>query len=79
MFFLQKGVYDHGSIYFLEIITEQTERALWEVRSIIDSVPDELWEKNYCEMLIANAGIWPRVLGLEHPIPKDAANLDHNE
>lgn len=24
---------------YLEIITEQTERALWEVRSIIDSVP----------------------------------------
>lgn len=33
-----------------EIITEQTKRALWEVKNVIDCVPDELWDKEYCQM-----------------------------
>lgn len=32
------------------IITEQTKRALWEVKNVIECVPDELWDKKYCEM-----------------------------
>lgn len=36
--------------YFIEIIEEQTKRALWEVKNVIDCVPDELWNKEYCEM-----------------------------
>ena len=27
----------------IEIIEDQTTRALWEVRNVIDCVPDELW------------------------------------
>jgi hypothetical protein len=34
----------------VNIITDQTFRALWEVKNIIDCVPDELWNKEYCEM-----------------------------
>lgn len=34
----------------VEIIKEQTCRALWEVKNVIDCVPDELWNKAYCEM-----------------------------
>ncbi|MBD5450835.1 MAG: hypothetical protein HDR28_11980 [Lachnospiraceae bacterium] len=34
----------------IEIIEEQTNRALWEVRNVIDCVPDELWSKEYCGM-----------------------------
>lgn len=34
----------------VNIITDQTSRALWEVKNIIDCVPDELWNKEYCEM-----------------------------
>jgi len=37
-------------ILLVNIITEQTSRALWEVKNIIDCVPDELWNKEYCEM-----------------------------
>ena len=37
-------------ILLVNIITEQTTRALWEVKNIIDCVPDELWNKEYCEM-----------------------------
>lgn len=33
-----------------QIITEQTNRALWEVKNVIDCVPDELWDKEYCRM-----------------------------
>ena len=32
------------------IIKEQTDRALWEVKNVIDCVPDDLWNKNYCDM-----------------------------
>lgn len=32
------------------IIEEQTKRALWEVKNIIDCVPDALWDKEYCKM-----------------------------
>lgn len=34
----------------IEIIQEQTIRALWEVRNVIDCVPDELWNREYCGM-----------------------------
>lgn len=33
-----------------EVIKDQTDRALWEVRNVIDCVPDELWSREYCEM-----------------------------
>lgn len=32
------------------IIREQTKRALWEVKNVIDCVPNELWDKSYCDM-----------------------------
>lgn len=28
-----------------EIIADQTKRALWEVKNVIDCVPDSLWNK----------------------------------
>jgi hypothetical protein len=33
-----------------EVIANQTRRALWEVKNVIDCVPDQLWDKAYCEM-----------------------------
>lgn len=33
-----------------EDIRNQTERALWELKNVIDCVPDELWSREYCEM-----------------------------
>lgn len=33
-----------------DIIEEQTKRALWEVRNVIDCVPNKLWNKTYCDM-----------------------------
>ena len=33
-----------------QIIEEQTNWALWEVKNVIDCVPEELWNKKYCEM-----------------------------
>ncbi len=32
------------------VIKDQTDRALWEVKNVIDCVPDDLWNKNYCDM-----------------------------
>lgn len=34
----------------IEIMEEQTNRALWEVKNVIDCVSDELWDKKYCDM-----------------------------
>ena len=34
----------------LAVITDQTQRALWEVKNVIDCIPEELWDKEYCEM-----------------------------
>lgn len=33
-----------------QVIADQTNRALWEVKNVIDCVPDELWTREYCEM-----------------------------
>lgn len=35
-----------------EIIDDQTKRALWEVKNVIDCIPDEYWNKCYCQMPI---------------------------
>lgn len=32
------------------VIKDQTDRALWEAKNVIDCVPDELWSREYCEM-----------------------------
>lgn len=34
----------------IDVITSQTAKALWEVKNVIDCVPEELWDKCYCEM-----------------------------
>jgi hypothetical protein len=35
---------------YSKIIKEQTKRALWSINNVIDSVPEEYWNKLYCEM-----------------------------
>lgn len=38
------------------ILQDQTARALWEVKNVIDCVPDSLWDNLYCGMpLLRNA------------------------
>ncbi|NLL76105.1 MAG: hypothetical protein GX235_02510 [Clostridiales bacterium] len=34
----------------VETIRDQTCRALWEVKNVIDCASDEVWDKEYCEM-----------------------------
>lgn len=45
------------------IIKDQTERALWEVKNVIDSVPDNLWDKNYCA-----APCWKHIYHMLHSL-----------
>ena len=35
---------------YVNIISEQMKRALWEVKNVVDCIPEELWKKEYCEM-----------------------------
>lgn len=72
-----------------EIITEQTKRALWEVKNVIDCIPDELWDKEYCQMpcykhiyhMLHSLDLWyinPRDKDFTEPDihEKDLNNLD---
>jgi hypothetical protein len=71
------------------IIKEQTYRALWEVRNVIDCVPVELWSKEYCSMpcwkhiyhMLHSLDLWlinPRDKTFAEPVihEKDLNNLD---
>ncbi|MBU3073131.1 hypothetical protein [Clostridium estertheticum] len=35
---------------YIEIIKDQTKRALWSLSNVIECVPIEYWNENYCEM-----------------------------
>ena len=72
-----------------QIIEEQTNRALWEVKNVIDCVPEELWNKKYCEMpcwkhiyhMLHSLDLWyinPRDKNFREPDihEKDLNNLD---
>lgn len=73
----------------IEIIEEQTNRALWEVKNVIDCVPDELWNKEYCDMpcwkhiyhMLHSLDLWyinPKDKNFQEPAihEKDLNNLD---
>ncbi|MBD5168674.1 MAG: hypothetical protein HDT20_00865 [Oscillibacter sp.] len=47
----------------VSIITEQTNRALWEVQNVIDCVPDPLWDKAYCD-----APCWQHIYHMLHSL-----------
>lgn len=46
-----------------DVIVEQTNRVLWEVKNIIDCVPDSLWNKNYCD-----APMWQHIYHMLHSL-----------
>ena len=73
----------------LAIITDQTYRAFWEVKNVIDCIPEELWNKKYCEMpcwkhvyhMLHSLDQWyinPRDINFREPKihVKDLNNLD---
>lgn len=35
---------------YCDIIRDETNRALWEVKNVIECIPDSLWNQRYCEM-----------------------------
>lgn len=48
---------------YSKIIQEQTKRALWEVGNVIDCVPQELWNKEYCQM-----PLWKHIYHMLHSL-----------
>lgn len=73
----------------IEIIQEQTSKALWEVQNVIDCVPDELWNRNYCDMpcwkhiyhMLHSLDLWyinPKDINFQEPTmhERDLNNLD---
>ena len=48
---------------FMQIIRDQTRRALWETRNVIACISDALWEKPYCE-----APLWQHVYHMLHSL-----------
>lgn len=74
---------------FVEIIEDQTRRTLWEVKNVIDCIPNELWNKLYGEMplwkhvyhMLHSLDLWfinPRDINFQEPSfhVKDLNNLD---
>ncbi len=75
--------------YLIDIIKEQTDKALWEVKNVIDCVPDRLWDKKYCDMpcwkhiyhMLHSLDLWyinPRDRNFQEPAihEKELNNLD---
>ena len=73
----------------IEIIEEQTNRALWEVHNVINCVPDDLWHKKYFDMpcwkhiyhMLHSLDLWyinPKDSNFQEPNihEKDLNNLD---
>lgn len=48
---------------YVSIISDQTERALWEVQNGMDCVPNGLWNKNYCDM-----PLWKHIYHMLHSL-----------
>ena len=48
---------------YTQIIRDQTERALWEVGNVIDCVPDDMWERQYCDM-----PLWKHIYHMLHSL-----------
>lgn len=48
---------------FSKIIADQTKRALWEVKNVIDCVPDHIWNKAYCGM-----PLWKHIYHMLHSL-----------
>lgn len=48
---------------YINIIQNQTDRALWEVKNVIDCVSEDLWDKPYCEM-----PIWKHIYHMLHSL-----------
>lgn len=72
-----------------DIIADQTERALWEVKNVMDCIPDDLWNREYCQMplwkhvyhMLHSLDLWlinPRDSNFKEPAihEKDLNNLD---
>lgn len=58
-----KGVKTMVHMTFVEMITDQTNRALWSVSNVIESIPDSIWNKSYCEM-----PLWKHVYHMLHSL-----------
>lgn len=62
---------------YVNIISDQMKRALWEVKNVIDCIPDALWTKEYCEM-----PLWKHVYHMLHSLdlwfinPRDSRFLE---
>lgn len=49
----------------VQSVREQTRRALWEIRNVIDCVPDAMWDSLYCEM-----PVWKQIYHTLHSLDR---------
>jgi len=60
-----------GKSNYVDIIKEQTQRALWSVENVIICIPEGYWEKCYCEM-----PLWKHVYHTLHSLDRWYINPD---
>lgn len=63
--FIQKLKADDNVLVLTDVILEQTNRALWEVKNVINCVPDDLWNKEYCD-----APMWQHIYHMLHSLDR---------
>ena len=48
-------------------LVDQTERALWSVKNVMDCIPDTLWERPYCGM-----PLWKHLYHMLHSLDQSS-------
>lgn len=48
---------------YVEVIKDLTDRAIWEVQNVIDCVPDDMWDRLYCNM-----PLWKHIYHMLHSL-----------
>lgn len=48
---------------YTKVIRNQTDKAVWEVQNVIDCIPDDMWDRLYCEM-----PLWKHVYHMLHSL-----------
>lgn len=56
------------------IIWDQTQRSIWSLKNVLQCVPDELWNKKYCNM-----PLWKHIYHTLHSFDKSYINPNKYE
>ncbi len=59
---------------FVATIRDQTQRSIWSLKNVIQCIPEELWNKKYCDM-----PLWKHIYHTLHSFDKSYINPNRYE